>query len=413
MISDLKARKLEAGAKPVSDGTIPGLRLEPGSAKGRGKWTLRFVSPVTGKRRDMGLGTYPEVGVAEARTRGLAARQAIADGDDPIERREAASEAAKSAAAAMTFEQAARALHESLKPGWRNAKHRDQWLNTLRDYVFPQIGSVGVAELSAAQFAEALRPIWLAKPETASRVKQRCHAVMKWCMARDLSKGNPLDVVGHLLPQQPGIRERTIHQPSMPWRDIPAFTQSALGGNYSVTKALLKFVVLTAARSGEARAMTWAEVDLIGKTWTVSAERMKAKVMHRVPLSVRAIEILKTRRARCPESDLVFPAPRGGVLSDMALTSFLRDCNAHSSEPGRIATAHGFRSSFRDWASEHGYPRDLAERSLAHTISNHAEAAYHRTDLLEQRRTLMEAWANHVAGQDAQKIFSTPTASHK
>src|SRR5262249_24346572 len=175
-------------------------------------------------------------------------------------RREAASEAAKSAAAAMTFEQAARALHESLKPGGRNAKHRDQWLNTLRDYVFPQIGSVGVAELSAAQFAEVLRPIWLAKPATASRAKQRCHAGMKWCMARDLSKGNPLDVVGHLLPQQPGIRERTVHQPSMPWRDIPMFVQEVLrAGISNVTRALLEFVILTAARSGEARAIQWKE----------------------------------------------------------------------------------------------------------------------------------------------------------
>jgi integrase len=401
MISDLKAKRLDPNSKAVADGTIPGLRLEPGSTKGRGKWILRFVSPVTGKRRDMGLGTYPEVGIAEARARGLAARQVIASALDPIEKREAACAAGKALAEAMTFERAARALHESLKPGWKNTKHVDQWLNTLRDYVFPEIGSAGVADLGASDFAEVLRPIWLDKPETASRVKQRCHAVMKWSMARDLCKGNPLDVVGHLLPQQPGKRERTVHQPSMPWREIPAFVQLALRGKYSVTKALLEFVIVTAARSGEARAMTWSEVDLAAKTWTVPAERMKAKVVHRVPLSARAIEILKVQQARGLEGDLVFPAPRGAVLSDMALTKFLRDWEAKSGEAGRIATAHGFRSSFRDWASEHGHARDLAERALAHTISNRAEAAYHRTDLLEQRRKMMEAWARHVISEGA------------
>ena len=203
----------------------------------------------------------------------------------------------------------------------------------------------------------------------------------------------------HLLPQQPGKRERTTHQPSMPWRDIPEFVRSTLHrGPYNVSRALLEFVILTAARSGEARAMTWDEVDFDARVWTVPASRMKAKVVHRVPLSQRALEILSAQRARYPETDLVFPSVRGLVLSDMVLTKFLRDHKAPSSEPGRVATAHGFRSSFRDWASENGYPRDLAERALAHTVKNQVEAAYHRTDLLEQRRAMMEAWSAHVEG---------------
>ena len=160
----------------------------------------------------------------------------------------------------------------------------------------------------------------------------------------------------------------------------------------------MEFVILTAARSGEARAMTWSEVDFEGATWTVPASRMKARVTHRVPLSRRALEILRVQRELQPKTDLVFPAPRGGVLSDMALTKFLRDQKAVSSEPGRTATAHGFRSSFRDWASEHGFARDLAERALSHTIANQVEASYHRTDLLEQRRSMMAAWAAHVIG---------------
>jgi integrase len=219
-------------------------------------------------------------------------------------------------------------------------------------------------------------------------------------------KGNPVDVVDHLLPQQPGKRERTQHQPSMPWRDIPAFVQGVLhAGASNVTRALLEFVILTAARSGEARAMTWAEVDLETRVWTVPANRMKAKVVHRVPLSRRAVEILEAQRALHPDADLVFPAPRGAVLSDMVLTGFLRNQIGRSSDKGRVATAHGFRSSFRDWASENGYARDLAERALAHTIANQAEAAYHRTDLLEQRRAMMEAWAKNVrGGEESTKV---------
>lgn len=150
--------------------------------------------------------------------------------------------------------------------------------------------------------------------------------------------------------------------------------------------------------------MEWSEVDLAGAIWTVPASRMKARVAHRVPLSNRAVEILQEQRKLHAKVDLVFPAPRGGVLSDMVLTKFLRDHKAASSDPGRMATAHGFRSSFRDWASEHGYARDLAERALAHTISNQAEAAYHRTDLLEQRRPMMEAWAMHLVGAPATSV---------
>ena len=229
----------------------------------------------------------------------------------------------------------------------------------------PRSGKRKVDELVAADFAEVLRPIWREKPETASRAKQRCHMVMKWCWAQGLGNGNPVDMVNHLLPQQPGKRERTTHQPSMPWRDISAFVERSLrAGPPNVSRALLEFVILTAARSGEARAMTWAEVDLGAKVWTVPANRMKAKVTHRVPLSQRAFEILSAQRARHPEIDLVFPSVRGLVLSDMVLTKFLRDHKAQSGEPGRVATAHGFRSSFRDWASENGYPRDLAERPL-------------------------------------------------
>lgn len=401
-LTDLKARNMLPGARPLAHGLIPGLRLEPGAIKGQGKWILRFVSPVTGKRRDMGLGRYPEVGISAARTSGTVARELIAAGEDPIEQRGAGRAATRAAVEAMTFEKAARQVHAEQKPGWRNAKHADQWINTLRDYAFPKIGLRKVADLTPAAFADVLRPLWLSKPETAGRVKQRCQIVMKWCWAHGLVTGNPVDVVNHLLPQQPGKRERVQHQPAMPWSVVPTFVADVVRrGPTNVSRALLEFIVLTVARSGEARAMEWGEVDLGAQVWAVPADRMKARVAHRVPLSKRAVEILQTQRKLHPNVELVFPAPRGGVLSAMVITKFLRDHHAPSSDKDRVATAHGFRSSFRDWASEHGYARDLAERTLAHTISNQAEAAYHRTDLLEQRRAVMEAWGTHVGGGSA------------
>ena len=405
-ISDLKARNMMPGGRPIPHGAVPGLRLEPGAIKGQGKWILRYVSPVSGKRRDMGLGRYPEVGVSTARTKGSAARDLIADGKDPIEQRASERGARQAATPALTFEQAARAVHGEQKAGWRNAKHIDQWINTLRDYAFPKIGQLKVADLKPTDFAEVLRSLWLDKPETAGRVKQRCDTVMKWCWAHGLVNGNPVDVVNHLLPQQPGKRERVKHQPAMPWRDVATFVADVVRTDEpNVSRALLEFVILTAARSGEARQMEWTEVDLATATWTVPANRMKARVTHRVPLSGRALEILQCQRRKHPDCKLVFSAPRGGVLSDMALTKFLRDNKAPSSEAGRTATAHGFRSSFRDWASEQGYSRDLAERALAHTINNQSEAAYHRTDLLEQRRPMMEAWAAHVEGATTSRVM--------
>lgn len=398
-LTDVKARNLIPGSKPLQHGGVSGLRLEPGASPGIGKWIMRFVSPQSGKRRDMGLGRYPDVGLADAAQLAMDARKAIAAGEDPIEQRALARKQRDNEVATLTFQQAAQRVHDVSKSGWKNGKHVDQWINSLRDYVFPQIGSKKVASIVPADFADALKPIWLSKPETASRVKQRCHMVMKWCWAQGMVQGNPLDVVDHLLPRQPSKRERVRHQPAMPWRQIPAFVSSAIRtGQSNVTRALLEFVILTAARSGEARAMRWDEVDLDTCTWTVPAERMKAKVEHRVPLSAAAMAILESRRGARASSPLVFPAPRGGILSDMVLTKFLRDREAPSDVVGRVATAHGFRSSFRDWASENGFPRDLAEKALAHTITNRTEAAYHRTDLLEQRRPMMEAWASLVCG---------------
>lgn len=395
IITDTKARNIKPDDPAIPHGGITGLALHPAQSKGRGKWVLRYVSPVTGKRRNAGLGAYPEFSIAEVAKRASAMRIELAEGKDPLEERiKLKTEATPTI---PTFKIAAETLHRDLLPGWKNPKHGMQWINTLTEYVFPKMGSKVLNEIQPGDVAEVLKPIWLTKAETASRVKQRIHAVMAWGWAHGHCQANPVDVVGHLLPQQPGKAIRTQHHPAMPWRDIPDFIQKHLrpGNRPEVTRTLLEFIILTACRSGEARGMTWDEVDLKNKVWTIPEERMKAKITHRVPLSPQALAILEAQNGQ--HETLVFPSVRDQVeLSDMAITSLLRRLKAHSDTPGRVATAHGFRSSFRDWCSEQGYSRDLAERSLAHTIKDKVEAAYHRTDLLEQRRDLMNAWANFL-----------------
>lgn len=397
MLTDLKIRRLARDAGLVTEGAVPGLYYKAADI-GRGKWVFRFVSPWTGKRRDMGLGPYPEISLADARRSAIGQRELLARGMDPIEARDATERNSQAAAKEPTFAEAARALHGSLKDGFRNTKHSAQWLTTLETFVFPTLGSRPVSELRVSDFADALRPIWLSKPETASRVKQRCAATMDWCVANGLIPASPVSVVDKLLPKQPSKRERVQHQPAVPWKDVP----SVYAGFHNAERlppsaASLCFLILTAARSGEVRGATWQEIDFDTATWTVPAARMKAKAAHRVPLSPQAVQLLCQQAALGLNKTYVFPSRRELPLSDMALTKLLRDRKVASAEPDRVATAHGFRSSFRDWASENGYARDLAERALAHTIKNQAEAAYHRTDLLDQRRGMMADWAAFVA----------------
>lgn len=394
LLTDLKARKMSPGSPAVPHGGVTGLTLLPSSSqRGHGKWVLRYVSPVSGKRRNAGLGGYPEVGIASAGKIAREMREQIAGGLDPLDLK-AAEEAKRRT---PTFKEAASQVHTELKPGWRNAKHAQQWINTLEQYVFPTIGPVPLDQISPRHIAEVLRPIWLAKAETASRLKQRLHAVMAWGWAHGFNQANPVDVVTHLLPGQPSKTIRQEHQPAMPWQIAPGFIREELHWPRpdDVSRRALLLLILTAARSGEVRAMTWEEVDLDSRVWTIPSSRMKTQVAHRVPLSDQALLILASQRGE--HDRLVFPSIRARtILSDMALTSLLRRLGAPSDADGRVATAHGFRSSFRDWCSEHGYARDLAERALAHTVRNQVEAAYHRTDLLEHRRPMMQAWGDFV-----------------
>ncbi len=380
--------------KVVYDDSTTGLCFRS-TKRGQGSWSYRYT--LNGKRREKSLGGYPKVSLARAREQVHALAAQVRAGVDPVAERKAAKLAAEGdeASRPMTFAEAARKVHEDLKPGWKNAKHAAQWITTLETYAFPTIGPRPLAAITPADCADALREIWLDKPETASRTRQRMHAVMQWAWAHGHVAANPVAVVDHLLPKQSAKVE---HQPATPWRDVPAFVKAHVAGYQrgDSTRAALLLLILTATRSGEVRGATWDEFDLGAKVWTVPAARMKMKESHRVPLSAPALSLIKTLKEQKQHETLVFPSPRGKVLSDMTLTALLRRVNAKSDTPGRVATAHGFRSSFRDWASEHGYARDLAERALAHTIANKVEASYHRTDLLEQRRPLMEAWAAHV-----------------
>lgn len=395
LLSDAKARSIKPDDKPIPHGGITGLTLHPSTTKGRGKWVFRYVSPVTGKRRNAGLGIYPEISIADAGNQARLMREQLAKGLDPLEVKK--EEASKPAI--PTVEIAARQVHEQLLPGWRNPKHGKQWISTLEQYAFPVIGRRSIDTITPAHIASVLQPIWLEIPETATRVKQRLHAVMAWAWAHGFCQANPVDVVDKLLPLQPSKAIRTQHQPAMDWRILPAFYREHLvhSERFDVSRALLSFVILTACRSGEARSMRWEELDLDAAIWTIPADRMKTQVMHRVPLSLQAMAVLE--KVRGLHGEWVFPSPRKQVpLTDMALTTLLRRVEAPSTTPERLATAHGFRSTFRDWCSEQGYPRDLAERALAHLIQNKVEAAYHRTDLLDQRRPMMDSWAEFVAG---------------
>ena len=367
-------------------GGVAGLALQVLPTGGR-TWILRAT--IGGKRRDMGLGGFPDVTLAGAREAARKARELIRDGKDPIvEARAAASALRASRAKDVTFEEAARSYIAAHEAGWRNAKHAQQWQNTLATYAYPVIGSLLVRDVEVAQVLAILEPIWTTKTETATRLRGRIEHVLDWAIARGHRDSlNPARWRGHLdkLLARPSKVAAVEHHAALPFTQLGSFM-----GRLRVAKGTgaraLEFAILTAARSGEVRGATWAEIDLNAAIWTVPGNRMKMGRQHRVPLSPPAIALLKAL-PRMAGTDLVFPAPRGGSLSDMTLTAVVRRMNV-------IAVPHGFRSSFRDWTSERtNYPRDVAEMALAHAIGDKVEAAYRRGDLFQKRRRMMSDWA--------------------
>ena len=385
----LTAARVKALTKPGMhhDGRGLYLRVAPGGSKG---WMLRAT--IDGRRRDMGLGGYSSVSLARARQLADGHRLAVAEGRDPL--------AEKRREKMPTFREAAETVHAANLPRWRNGKHTDQWINTLRTYAFPVIGNLRLDRITRRDVLAVLTPIWTTKPETARRVRQRIRTVLKWAMAHEFVEHNAAGegIDGAL----PAMRRVRAHFRALPYTEIPAALDTVDASPASMAaKLCLRFLILTAARSGEARGATWAELDLDNRLWTIPAERMKGGAEHRVPLSDAALAVLHEAAPLCGDNGLVFPSPRrrGSPLSDMTLTKVLRDCGLADR-----ATVHGFRGTFKSWCMESGVARELAELSLAHTYMGDAEASYVRTDLLDRRRPVMARWGRFVTGAEAPKV---------
>lgn len=373
----------------------PGLYLQvaPGGSKA---WIFKFKSPVSGKQREMGLGSVAILSLAKARERAIECRQQMLRGFDPIEERNSGRRLQQlEQARAITFQQAAEQCIESKKHEWKNAKHGQQWVNTLTTHAYPTIGKLSVAALDTGLVLKALEPIWVTKAETASRVRQRIETVWDWAKARGYVAGeNPARLRGHLdkILSKTSKIKRVKHHPALPYKQINTFIK-ALREKKGSTPLALEFAILTAARTGEVIGAKWGETDLATKVWTVPAERMKAGKEHRVPLCNRAVEILTSIKSERAAGGFVFPGWKAGTgLSNGAMLVLMDKMKFGQYTP------HGFRSTFRDWAADeaHGFQSDTIEQALAHAIKNQTEAAYRRSDQLDRRRNLMDAWAKYV-----------------
>ena len=367
-----------------SDGGGLNLRVEESGAK---YWFQRVT--IDGKRRNLGLGGYPTVSLAEARKAALVNARMIREGRDPLaEKREAT--VARRRPATPTFAEAGEIVIEMRRPSWSNAKHAAQWASTLSTYAYPKIGPKPVTEITTADILDVLSPIWTAKPETASRVLQRMETVLDWAVAQGYRTDNPATrSITKVLPKAPRTKR---HHPALHYREVPgALNKIRESTADDVTKLAFEFLVLTAARSGEVRLATWSEINMSERKWTVPAERMKARREHQVPLSGRSLSILRSvENSAEPTGDLVFPGNRGKPLSDMVSTAMLRRLDIS-------AVAHGFRSSFKDWCIEcTDVGWEVGETALAHNLGNSTEQAYARTDLFEHRRALMEMWGSYL-----------------
>jgi integrase len=401
METNMGRKSKELGALAVQRLTAPGLHFVGGVAglalqvtpSGARSWVLRYM--VAGRRRDMGLGGFPDVTLAIAREAARAARVKIAGGVDPIDDAHKAKSALIAARASdVTFRQCAEQYVSDKEAGWKSDKHRKQWLSTLETHAYPQMGKLIVRDVAVAHVVNALKPIWSTKTETASRVRGRIEQILDWAAARGYRSGaNPARWKGHLdmvLPK-PSAVATGEHYPALPLASVHDFAVKLRHTPGTGARAL-ELLLLTATRSGDVRGATWSEFDLEAGVWTIPKERTKTKVTHRVPLSAEALKIIKAR-TRVDEIELVFPGTRGGKLSDMTLSQQMRRF-AFKDDAGKVCVPHGLRSTFRDWCSEHtNYPREVAEMALAHVIESKVEAAYRRGDLFEKRRRLMQDWA--------------------
>ncbi len=411
MLGKLTALKVAREKRPGLYGDGGGLYLQI-TARGSKSWIFRFwaaerdpatgeivrdstTKKVKGRAREMGLGSCITVSLAEARERALECRKLREKEIDPIEAREAARrQAALERAKSLKFKDAAATYLAAHRVAWKNDKHAAQWVSTLRTYAYPVVGDVSMQAIDTALIMKVIEPIWAEKPETASRLRGRIESILNWATVRGYREGeNPARWRGHLdklLPSRAKVR-KTQHHSALAYAELPAF-MTVLRQQEGIAARALEFTILTAARTGETIGARRSELNTREKLWTVPAERMKAGKEHRVPLSDRAFEIMATEAAA--DDDYVFPGGRPNQpLSNMAMLKLL----------GRMGrddlTVHGFRSSFRDWASERtNFPGEMVEMALAHAIHSKTEAAYRRGDLFEKRRRLMDAWAAFCKG---------------
>ena len=349
---------------------------------GTRSWIQRLV--IRGRRRELGLGAAALVPLAKAREQALANRMLARSGGDPLADK-------RRVQSVPTFADAARRVLEQKQGGWRGRWHAQNWWRSLDRYAFPRIGGRPVSEVNTADVLEILAPIWHVKGETARAVRQRMRSVLEWAIAMDLRHDNPCDRVLPVLGPQNDI---VTHRLALPHKDVAAAIETvrASRSGQSAVKLAFEFLVLTAARSAEVRLATWTEINTTDRVWTISAIRMKAKREHRVPLCGRALEILDAARALGDGNPLVFPMRSGRPISASTLPKMLQYLRI-------AAVAHGFRSSFRDWAAEEtDHPREVIEAALAHVVQNKVEAAYARSDLFERRRRLMNDWEAYLAG---------------
>ena len=375
-LTDARARTVtEPGRYPDGGGLY--LMVDPSGAR---RWVLRLYW--NKRRHDIGLGGLSVVSLAQAREKARELRAKVKAGSDPLQERRRAD--------APTFETLARKVHEAHVATWKNGKHQDQWINTLATYVFPVFGSARVDQIEQRDVLKVLAPIWTAKPETARRVRQRLALVFDWAKSHGYRVGdNPLSGIEHGLPKQTDDAE---HMAALPYEKMAGFIVALrASGADETTKLCMEYMILSAARPGEARLARWDEFDTAQKLRTIPKERMKASAEHTVPLTPRMLEIVDQARARRRnDNELVFPGRTGVALSDATLAKLARSLGF-----GHL-TAHGFRSTFKDWATEcTNFPSEAVEKALAHAIKNKVEAAYRRGDLLEKRRQLMAAWGAH------------------
>ena len=395
-LSALEVKNLPPGSHAV--GGVAGLLLEVSSTGGK-TWLLRVRTGT--KRREIGLGGYPSTSLSEARQKARAVRQQIAEGQDPVAQRQAQKAALLAQQASLkTFAWCVDSYLDGMEGQWKNAKHAAQWRSTLETYANPIIGKLAVQSIALPHVLEVLNQpqpdkgnaaLWDSKNETASRLRGRVEKVLDWATVHGYRDGlNPARWKGHLdaILKAPNKIQKTEHHKAIPYAEMNPFMK-ALRQQEGTGARALEFAILCAARSGEVRGATWAEFDLKKGLWTIPGERMKAGKPHTVPLSKQALQLIAAIEPTAG-TDLVFPSPRGKVLSDMTLTAVMRRMQLE-------AVPHGFRSTFRTWGGEQtAYPRDMLEFSLAHTLENKVEAAYMHGTQIEKRRKLMQDWADYV-----------------